>query len=57
MLSYEIEILIIFIYNPFLTSIFPLHIVSKLVSGDGFYMKPSHAAPTTREYYQIRSCD
>jgi len=50
MLSYEIEILNIFIYNPLFTNIFPLHIVFKLVSGDGFYMKPSHAVPTTRKY-------
>jgi len=46
-MSYEIEILIIFIYNPLLTSIFSLHVVFKLVSDDGLYMKPSHAAPTT----------
>jgi len=56
-MSYEIEILIIFIYNPLLTSIFLLHDVFKLVSDDGCYMKPSHAAPTTIKYCQIRSCN
>ena len=58
MLSYEIEILMIFIYNPLLTSIFFfIYILFKPVSGDGFYMKPSHAAPKTRKYCQISNCN
>jgi hypothetical protein len=57
MLSYEIEILMIIIYNPLLTGILFTYILFKLVSGGGFYMKPSDAAPKTIKYSQIRNCN